>query len=457
MKLPSKYFWCFTLIIFLSFSLRFEGLWTLEGPIFDEIFYPQYGLNYLQNQEFFYPHPPLANYLYSISIWVYMTVGSFFGMTGTLVDFENINPMSYRWLNTLTGSLLFALTYRIAIAIYNNKVFALLASLFVAIDGAMIVDSRIATANMFLLFFGLCSMGRIFIPYMFNNKNNQKNLIYFAFFIGLTASVKWNGLGFFLMASSYYFLLLLVKYFDKRSLTQNNLDSELAENISPFNYSLYFLLFPLITYIIIFIPDVLFNTQFSFIEKHQQMMGYHQTMVSNNEHPYCSNWFTWPLMLRPIAYFFESYTLADSGISMVRSIHLFPNPILSLLSFISVIIMSISWVKLFLNWINMNLVCKEFFIFSFILLGYFCNLVPWMIVERCTFIYHYQPSAIFGFLALAWYLGKWLEAQEWSKRITSCLILLLILVAFLYWLPIQLGIPMENFQFYDRMRLKSWI
>ena len=456
MKLPSKYFWCFTLIIFLSFSLRFEGLWTLEGPIFDEIFYPQYGLNYLQNQEFFYPHPPLANYLYSISIWVYMTVGSFFGMTGTLVDFENINPMSYRWLNTLTGSLLFALTYRIAITIYNNRVFALLASLFVAIDGAMIVDSRIATANMFLLFFGLCSMV-VFSSFIFNNKNNQKNLIYCVFFIGLTASVKWNGLGFFLMASSYYFLLLLVKYFDKKSLTQNNLDSELAENISPFNYSLYFLLFPLITYTIIFIPDVLFNTQFSFIEKHQQMMGYHQTMVGENEHPYCSSWYTWPLMLRPIAYFFESYTLADSGISMIRNIHLFPNPILSLLSFISVIIMSISWVKLFLSWINKSLIGKEFFIYSFILLGYFCNLVPWIIVERCTFIYHYQPSAIFGFLALAWYLGKWLEAQEWSKRIASWSILLLIIIAFLYWLPIQLGIPIEDFQFYDRIKLESWM
>ena len=98
MQLPSKYFWCFALITFLSFSLRFEGLWTLEGPIFDEIFYPQYGLNYLENKEFFYPHPPLANYLYSISIWIYMTVNSFFEMGGTLVDFENINPMSYRWL-----------------------------------------------------------------------------------------------------------------------------------------------------------------------------------------------------------------------------------------------------------------------------------------------------------------------------------------------------------------------
>jgi dolichyl-phosphate-mannose--protein O-mannosyl transferase len=106
---------------------------------------------------------------------------------------------------------------------------------------------------------------------------------------------------------------------------------------------------------------------------------------------------------------------------------------------------------------NKNIIEKEFFIFSFILLGYFCNLLPWVIVERCTFIYHYQPSAIFGFLALAWYLGKWLEQQELSKRIASWLVLLFILVAFLYWLPIQLGIPMENFQFYDRMRLESWI
>ena len=162
-------------------------------------------------------------------------------------------------------------------------------------------------------------------------------------------------------------------------------------------------------------------------------------------------------MLRPIAYFFESYTIADTGISMIRNIHLFPNPALSLFSLLSVIIMTISWIRLCFNWMNKNIIEKEFFIFSFILLGYFCNLLPWVIVERCTFIYHYQPSAIFGFLALAWYLGKWLEQQELSKRIASWLVLLFILVAFLYWLPIQLGIPMENFQFYDRMRLESWI
>jgi dolichyl-phosphate-mannose--protein O-mannosyl transferase len=119
--------------------------------------------------------------------------------------------------------------------------------------------------------------------------------------------------------------------------------------------------------------------------------------------------------------------------------------------------MTISWIRLCLNWVNTTIITKEFFIFSFILLGYFCNLLPWIIIDRCTFIYHYQPAAIFGFLALAWYLGTWLDTKELHKIIASWLILLCIMVAFLYWLPIQLGIPMENFQFYDRMKLESWI
>ncbi len=102
MKLSSKYFWYITLITFLSFSLRFEGLWTLDGPIFDEIFYPQYGLNYLQNVEFFYPHPPLANYLYSFSIWAYITVSSLFGLGGALVDFESLNPMMVKCIGRVS-------------------------------------------------------------------------------------------------------------------------------------------------------------------------------------------------------------------------------------------------------------------------------------------------------------------------------------------------------------------
>ena len=458
MKLPSKYFWLIALITCVSFSLRFEGLWFLEAPIFDEIFYPQYGFNYLSNEEFFYPHPPLANYLYAFSIWFYQEISWLFGFTQNITSFENLNPMSYRWLNGLMGSLLFIVIYRIAFSLSNNKVFALIASLFVAIDVAMIVDSRIATANVFLLFFGLCSMA-IITSYERNKKNDLK-LLLFSIFIGLTASIKWNGLGFFLMATSYYFLLFSLKNFNQSTLEHANKAStkfSLVNDISLKSYFIYFVLIPALIYSIIFIPDVYFNTQYDFFEKHKQMLGYHQIMVTENQHPYCSNWYTWPFMIKPIAYFFNSYDLPNNGISMIENIHLFPNPALSLLSFIAISIMTIHWLKLLYRWLTIRLIEKEFFIFSFILLGYFCNLLPWLLVNRCTFIYHYQPSAIFGFLALSWYLSRNIISETLLIRISSWSLLLIILISFLYWLPIQLGIPIENFQFYERMWFKSWI
>ena len=58
-------------VLLISIGLRFIGLNQIDGPVFDEVFYPQYGLLYLQGEEFYYAHPPLANYMYAFSIWIY--------------------------------------------------------------------------------------------------------------------------------------------------------------------------------------------------------------------------------------------------------------------------------------------------------------------------------------------------------------------------------------------------
>ena len=53
------------LILIGSFTLRFLHLGAIPGPVFDEVFYPVYGFNYLTGEEFYYVHPPLANYMYA--------------------------------------------------------------------------------------------------------------------------------------------------------------------------------------------------------------------------------------------------------------------------------------------------------------------------------------------------------------------------------------------------------
>ena len=50
-------------------------------------------------------------------------------------------------------------------------------------------------------------------------------------------------------------------------------------SIPKWEYLIYLLATPLLVYVVIYIPDIQFNTEYGFIEKHQQQIGYHQMMV----------------------------------------------------------------------------------------------------------------------------------------------------------------------------------
>jgi dolichyl-phosphate-mannose-protein mannosyltransferase len=70
----------------------------------------------------------------------------------------------------------------------------------------------------------------------------------------------------------------------------------------------------------------------------------------------------------------------------------------------------------------------------FILLGYLTNTVPYLNVERVTFLYHYLPALIFAISSLV-YLVSWLK--DWKKAIF--LILIFVIFSFLYFAPLSYG------------------
>ena len=170
---PSK-LWM-AVILFISIGLRFIGLNQINGPVFDEVFYPQYGLLYLQGEEFFYAHPPLANYLYAFAIWVYSLLPWVNIESYQNIELSSIAPISYRWINALLGSLLCLIIYGICFLLTRNRMFAVLASFLVAIEGSLIVDSRIALANTFLLTFGFS--GLYFFLRFYSDKSDWNSLI----------------------------------------------------------------------------------------------------------------------------------------------------------------------------------------------------------------------------------------------------------------------------------------
>jgi dolichyl-phosphate-mannose--protein O-mannosyl transferase len=391
------------------------------------------------------------------------------------LTFEQLPPLSYRWLNALFGSLLCLLAYFFAYAIWKNKNFALIVCFFVAIDGSLLVDSRFALANVYIVFFGLSAL-LCAAKSQSSDGNARYWLLSSGIFLGLAASVKWNGLGYLLVILSFFVALYSIQKIDRHELrftqtqanrlrnqkTINNIQQKInvINAVPQWEYLMYFLAVPLLVYVVIYIPDLQFNTEYGFLEKHQQQVGFHQIMVEENEHPYCSIWYSWPFMIRPIGYFFSSSDAIDAfgnTITLFKDVHLFPNPFLYWFSAIAILTMGVQWLKLFWQWINQGTVSYKFYLFMFLLLGYFANLLPWALVSRCVFLYQYQPASVFAFLALAWYLAQLLKSESLKYKMLSWGILTIIVISFLYWLPFQLGITLESDAFYARMWFQSWI
>ena len=451
----------------LAAGLRFWNLGDINQPVFDEVFFPKYAYDYLTSQEFFDTHPPLSKYIIGAGIWLYHHMPWIDAPVIGSVPFEQLDAYSYRWLNALTGSLLVLVIGAAAHALSGKQLFSIMAALLVAIDGSLLVDSRYGLNNIYLVLFGFLALlyvGKI----VFSPTERRRNMLYAGVFLGLSFSIKWNGLGYWLTITALLVMHAIMNMYDKyrsalvlqgntnpvEAVTGKQIKIQLREIIC------FLVAVPVLIYSLLWIPDNYVNTRYSFVEMHQQMFGYHADTVKENEHPYCAKWYTWPAMSRPLGYYFsESLSVNDAGesVRIFRDVHSFPNPAIYWLAAFAICVMVIHWIILFWRWLREGTASRQWFLFTIILLGYFSNLLPWAFVSRCLFIYHYQSASVFAFLALAWYLAQGCSSKSRRVRAVTLLPIALIIAAGIYWLPFQLGIPLEAQAFYQRMWFQSWI
>ena len=445
--------WPLLAIIFLGFFLRTFNLGSIPGETFDEVFYPVFGLNYILGEPFFSVHPPVGTYLISLSIYIYHLLPWTEPVLSSGISISDLNPVSYRWLNAIAGTAIIYVSYKLCIELFDKKHLALLAALFFALDGSLLVDSRFGLINVYLSLFGLLSV--LFLLQYFKGKGNLPFLFMGCFILGLTFSIKWNGLGFWLMSMLFILFILFLNIILKTE-QQGSLLSQEQKLRSSF---LSVLLVPFVGYLIFWIPDLFFNST-DIVDKHFQMASYHTDNVEQKLHPYSSSWFTWPIMLRPIAYYFSSQEVLNASgnsLNVFSAVHSFPNPALTLFSSIAIFIMSLNWFNSFSKAISSKAYDSDFVATTFILLGYYANFLPWALVSRSAFIYHYQASACFSFIALAYLLYRVSLKERAEYRVLYIISLSLIVIAAIYWLPIQIGLDISGEAFQSRMWLDSWI
>lgn len=525
-------------VFLLSLALRFWGLGRFNTFVFDEVYYAKFGNNYLTHTPFFDGHPPLGKYMIGLGIWISSHIpfwqDEVNGFTGSVMS-----PISYRWMNAFSGSFIPIIVAAIAYQISYRRSFALLAGLFTACDGIFLVESRYALINQYIIIFGL--LGQWFLLLALVKQRQRRNfwLILSGIAFGASAATKWNGLWFLLgvyliwilawgirwlqsvrfigkeaqpqlqqQFLSHPFVIKNKKSFSLSSLTlfTSRLSGKRTYKIFPckVNFSttskngqvnltplqkltqlnilhiiIYLGIIPSVVYSLIWIPHLLLDRRYGFIEIHRQILLFHERLGGNTPkvHPYCAAWYKWPLMTRPMAYFYQTAQSTDealpvmgpplpSGIGkIIYDVHAMGNPFLwwfgvaALLFLVGMLIWQfvIPWVRQ-KHFSPPTMLCVDTWIALFLVINYAANLLPWVKVNRCVFIYHYMTALVFVFLAIAWLVDQCLRSYRIGLRALGLTITFMIVIAFVFWMPIYLGLPLSPFEYKPmRMWFNSWI
>jgi dolichyl-phosphate-mannose--protein O-mannosyl transferase len=477
-------------VFLLSLALRFWGLERFNTLVFDEVYFAKFGNNYLTHTPFFNAHPPLSQYMIGIGIWIgshipfwHDTVN---GLTGSLRS-----PWTYRWFNALTGSFIPLVVAAIAYQLSYRRSFAILAGLFTACDGIFLVESRYALSNIYIVIFGL--LGHWFLLLALDKQNRRRSfyLVFAGIAFGASVGTKWNGLWF--LSGAYLiwiaaWVIHLIHSFSNSKLFFTSPSSPSSpssqtplQNLTQLNifHMLFYLgIIPALIYSIIWIPHLQLDKTYGFIAVHQQILKFHLQLGGNspNVHPYCAAWYKWPLMTRPMAYYYQTAASmteplpvmgpplpANAG-QVIYDVHAMGNPFLwwfgvaAMLFLIGMLVSQavIHWVKEKRFSVPVTL-SVDTWIALYLVINYAANLLPWVKVTRCVFIYHYMCAVVFVFLAIAWFVDQCLRSYYQQLRALGVTITFIILAAFIFWMPIYLGLPLSPHNYKLRMWFNSWI
>ena len=410
----------------LGLILRLWNLASPKGKIFDEVYYATNAQSLLQNGveidsktglAQFIVHPPTGKWLIAIGIKLF-----------------GYNEFGWRFAAALIGSLSIVLMYFTAKKLFNNQLLSVFAAALISMDGLHLVHSRIALLDIFLLFFIQIAVLALL---------HQKYWLS-AIALGLATSVKWSGLYVLIV---FALLVLIMDYRKHRYLGSEKPIRQVIDNF-PIRF-LQFGIAPALIYLSSWIGWFLTNNGWSrnwsanplrsLWHYHSEILNFHAKL--SEPHPYDANPWSWLIQGRPTSFFYETPKNCG-GTRCSQEILALGTPILWWLATIALFVTIGFWVS------------KREWQAEILLVVIGASYLPWFAIQdRTMFSFYAIAFEPFILLTLVYLLSKVLKHQ---RRIAIS-IGAIVLVNFLYFLPIFLGLPITYNSWHDRMWLPSWI
>jgi dolichyl-phosphate-mannose-protein mannosyltransferase len=164
------------------------------------------------------------------------------------------------------------------------------------------------------------------------------------------------------------------------------------------------------------------------IWEHQRaMLDFHTGL--GGDHPYQSPPWSWPLLRRPVAYWFAD----EAGV--YREIMALGNPVLWWPGLVALGGLLVTWARAGWGWLRPEPV---------ILGAAAATYLPWLVLSgdrSQTFLWYFLPTVPFLCLALGCF-AAWSWARV-SGRVATGVYGLLIVASFVFWLPLLTALPLD--------------
>ena len=351
-----------------SLGLRLHDLANPTDLVFDEVYFVEQGRDYLEGKDFMDPHPPIAKLTIGLGI-------KLFGDT----------PTGWRTMNAIIGTVLVPLMYLLGRVLFRRRLAAAFAAFFVAFDGLCLVDSRIAVIDIHYVTWGVA--GYVSALYMVRKQEWERTwrLLLTGVLMGLSVAAK-------LYIPFFSFVLVLGTI----GLTAWGFAKQ--RGIAPLRFALWPVfvvgLVASVVYVLSYTPHFWWGWWHSPLDLVKYIVfrvPEYQAAVKDATHPYSSKWWTWPLLLRPVWYYWK-----DPGPSpgMVVGIWGSGNPPVWWAALPALVLCAYYAVR------------ERRLALIFVVAGWAIHLAPWVGISRTLFLYHYLPSLLFAFLALSWTLDR---------------------------------------------------
>ena len=369
------------------------------GMYFDELYHARTAYEHLHNlTPYENSHPPLGKIFIMLGVWA-------FGMT----------PFGWRVAGAMFGIGMLPILYAFGKRIFKNSNYALVLTALFAFDFMHFTQTRIATIDVYSVFFILLMYYymRQYITmniYVDGLKKTLKPLALSGLFFGIGAACKWTSIYAGAGLAVLLFGSLIARYLDFVQVNARDNDADKARVSDYWQLTmktlfwcvLFFIVIPFAIYFASYTPYYIYESGQSagygvsgmfktFVHYQEFMYHYHSTL--NATHPYQSSWYSWPFTAKPMWYFFNSY-IAPGKISTLSASG---NPAVWWVSAIGAV--ALLWARLSKR-IAPDKAMQIFCV------GILANFLPWVLVTRCTFIYHFFATVPFILMATVYALQK---------------------------------------------------